>query len=692
MTEWDVFTVGLLVLSKRSAIKAIRSGLIVIAAAVMLLLSLLASSSYAATAVEITPQKADAYKEIQQGLNEARDNATAKNPYTVRIAPGAYTIGKRLLIYSNTTLCLEGVVLRSDPEKSGNMLRLGDASDKNPGYYHKNITIEGGVFDHTGHANTCIKLAHGKNITLKNVEVRNTRNGHLVEIAGVNGFTAEGCTFRDQVQAAGASGIPEAIQIDILIEKHMPGCLAEDLPSKNITINQCSFVNVPRGVGGHTAIINQYVKNITISNNTFLGLRSEAIRTMNFYNCLIEKNKIMGAPRGIAVFGGHRKGMFLASTPVREGGIQSKTSCAYKTPPKNMKIVIRNNVIETAGRDCFTPSEPNDGIYVSGCKFSKTQKKTADSDAIPAGNYFVSGLTIEGNTIRTTGNGVRLSDVRDATVRKNKISYIGTRSSAALSYGIYIRGGSIGTKVVDNKILSSKSHGIVVSGGSRTSTLTGNSVSNTGRAGVSIQGATVDVLEKNSIKKTGTVGISVASESTVGALCANKVASSKSHGIAVEGGSKAKKVSSNSIKSVKGNGVFAGAGSSIQSLKNNSVSSPKGYGILCVGGRVDSIKGNKIRSPKATGIMVKSGSAVKKITSNSVKSSKSHGIAIRGARCAVSIKGNTVSQCKKVAIYINLRDKHKIKVSANKLKGQRRLAAVCVKSGTVSVSGSRRTD
>ncbi len=665
-------------------------GILLVIVAAALALSFMASSAFAATTVEVAPQKDDAYKEIQRGLNEARDHATTKNPYVVKVAPGTYTIGKRLLIYSNTTLDLEGVTLRSDPLKSGNMLRLGDASDKNPGYFHKNIAILGGVFDHAKHANTCIKLAHGKNITLKNVEVRNTKNGHLVEVAGVNGFTAENCTFRDQIQTTGGAGIPEAIQIDVLIEKHMPGCLAEDLPSKNITIEGCSFINVPRGVGSHTAIINQYVKNVTIVNNTFTQLRSEAIRTMNFYNCRIEGNTIANAPRGIAVFGGHRKGMFLASTPSKEGGIPTTTPCSYKSPPKNSKIVIRNNSIKTAGKDCYTPSEPNDGIYLCGLSFGKRQKKTKDSDAIPAGNYYVSGVVIEGNTIKTTGNGIRISDARNVEVRKNAITYTGSRSDPILSYGVYVREGSKKIEIAVNRINSTRSHGVVVTSSSQVTAVTGNSVSKAGRIGISLQGAKVDTITKNKVSSSGAAGISIASGSSVKLVYKNEITSSKSHGIVAESRCKVEKVSSNAIKSVKGSGVYVCGDASVLSLKNSRIASPKRYGILCSGGKIDSIKGNRIQSPKASGIMVKSKAKVKKITSNSVKSGKSHGVAIRGNGIALAIKGNTVSQCKKVAIYINLQDRHKIKVSANKLKGKRLLTAVCVESGVVSVSGSRR--
>lgn len=141
-------------------------------------------NAYAATTIEVTPTRPDAYSEIQKQLNLAKKQPE-KGPYTITVTPGTYTIGHSLKLYSNTTLKLEGVSLSHGSGTRSNMIRLGDGTDTQQGYYYQNITVVGGDLNHRGQSNTTIKLAHGKNIKIKNVTMRNTRDGHLMEVAGL---------------------------------------------------------------------------------------------------------------------------------------------------------------------------------------------------------------------------------------------------------------------------------------------------------------------------------------------------------------------------------------------------------------------------------------------------------------------------------------------------------------------------
>ena len=153
-------------------------------------------------------------------------------------------------------------------------------------YYYQNITIDGGIWNENGNSNTAIKICHTQNITLMNATLKNCSNSHLMEIAGNNGITIQNCNFADQALSTSAKPYTyEAIQLDILLESHLSGYLSEDLPLKNVKITGCSFKNVPRGIGSHTAILNNPVDTIEISNNTFTSLKSLAIQAMNYINC-----------------------------------------------------------------------------------------------------------------------------------------------------------------------------------------------------------------------------------------------------------------------------------------------------------------------------------------------------------------------------------------------------------------------
>ena len=259
---------------------------------------------------------------VQGALNTARDFANASNRATVKVAEGDYTLYGCLNIYSNTTLDLTGVTVTRGG--AGNMLRTG-ANDSPTsgvtGYAHENITLIGGTFDGNADANTMLKAAHAKNFVMENVTVRNEKEGHMMEVAGVDGFTVRNCTFKDQILSPGGIGY-ESIQLDILHSAHMNGCRSEDLNMKNVLIEGCTFTNVPRAIGTHTAILNNPFDGVTIRNNTFNDIKSCAVQGMNWINVNITGNTINTASRGITVYGvmPEGSGTFKASILANEGG------------------------------------------------------------------------------------------------------------------------------------------------------------------------------------------------------------------------------------------------------------------------------------------------------------------------------------------------------------------------------------
>lgn len=562
------------------------------------------SPAFADTTIEVAPIRPDAYTEIQKQLNLAKTQPE-NGPYTIVVAPGSYKINHSLKLYSNTTLKLEGVSLWLDPTARCNMIRLGDGTDTQQGYYYRNITVIGGDLDHTGHSNTTVKLAHGKNIALKNVTMRNTRDGHLMEVAGVKGLTITSCTFRDQAQVSRATAIPEALQIDILNQKHMPGYRSEDLPMKDIVIQNCTFENVPRGIGAHTAVLNRYVKNVVIKNNRFRNLRSEAVRIMNFYNCRIEGNKIENAPRGIVAYMGHLKGMYRATSLAREGSIPTTTEVTYKAPPKNQKIVIRKNTITVGGSHIYSGSEV-EGIFVCGYNFSRNLKKGTENDAIPKGNYYISGVAVSDNSIKTTGHGIRLDNVRNTSVKRNKISFKGNASGGIPYFGIYVLSDSRIDSIKSNKISSMKNHGILVTSRSKVNSVSSNTIKSPRKCGISVQDATVTAMAKNSIGKSGSAGVSVLLGGRVDSISKNKISSPKGAGITLESGAKVKKITGNNVKSARKYGIAVADIKKPVSITKNKVSKSGKYAILVnkkVGKQRVSIKGNKLTGKRSAALV-----------------------------------------------------------------------------------------
>ena len=293
------------------------------------------------------------YRAVQAALDIARYSATNDNRYRVVVEPGTYELTRALHLYSNTELVLNSVTLKRHKESCANMLRTGDYDTESSGAEgydeYSNLTVTGGVFDGSATANTVIKAAHTTNLCFEGTTFKNVKNGHIMEIAGVDGFTVKKCTFKDQRLDPDDVGY-EAIQLDILKKGHIVDCRSEDLAMKNVLIEGCTFDNVPRGVGTHTMIVNNPFTGIKIKNNTFKNITSVAVQTMNWKNSEISGNTIEKTPRGIAVYSilGGGMGAFKSSAIAAEGKTDSHFSDKY-SGAFDSNITISDNTI--TGRD-----------------------------------------------------------------------------------------------------------------------------------------------------------------------------------------------------------------------------------------------------------------------------------------------------------------------------------------------------
>ncbi len=472
-----------------------------------------------------------AYHVIQSALDTARYAASADNVYKVTIEPGTYELSRALHIYSNTYLVLNDVTLVRNGNAGSNMLRTGEydtASVGSTGYdAHSNITIEGGTFDGGGTSNTMLKVAHAKNFTLRNCEMKNVHNAHMMEIAGVDGFKVQGCHFENQLLDKDGVGY-EVIQLDILKNGHIVQCRSEALPMKRVLIENCSFSDVPRGIGSHTAILNAPFDNITIRNNTFSNLGSVAIQGLNWKNCTISGNTIENTPRGIALYASFEQGsgIFRSSVLAKEG--ETKTDI-----PENYQraicsnIVIDDNKITGCGNveDIYADYE-SAAIALTGKKFTSAVPVNEDgSGGIPAGDYYMTGVRISGNSIESKGNGIKLSDTSMAEISNNYVrcgkyefnddkyhgisvindSVVTTVKECDIEgskySGIYLDK-SMALTVQDCRVANSTADAIQLNNGSKTNEVTGNYISGTNDCGVSaMSGSTIGQVANNTIRE-----------------------------------------------------------------------------------------------------------------------------------------------------------------------------------------------
>lgn len=570
-----------------------------------------ATAAFAAT-LDVKPASGgDAALTIQAQLDKARTTATESNPVTVRVAAGSYKLSDSLKIYSNTTLDLTDVSLKATNGKN-NMIRIGPLkTDPQTGYYCKNVTVIGGDLDNSGHAVTAVIIGHCANVKLLNMKVHNANDAHLIEVSGTDGFTADGCVIYDQLQnPKSQTSSPEALQIDILVKKHMGSYRSEALAMKNIVVNNCEFRNVPRGVGSHTAFLNGWVDNVRITNNKFTNCKSGAIQLLHYTNCLIEGNVINSAPRGIVVYTVNTKGVFFGSTAAKEGSTANGLSSSYMKPPAKQNIVIRNNTITVKGTDIYADAE-NEGIIVSGFDFKSALKKNSSTDAIPKGNYYASGITIAGNSIKTAGHGIRLSDVRNSTIADNSITY--TSGKTRDYYGIQLTKASTNNTIKHNTI-KARTNGIFVTDKSSAKLIENNRIVSCSKYGIAVDGATATTIKGNTVDKAPVNGMYIVRSSKVTTI------------------------SNNTIKSVsKGSGINVDAKSTAKTIKSNTIGKVKLCGIYVhKNAKSTTITKNKITGAKKFGICVEANAKVSKITSNTIKMKKSKAIAVRSGSSKVS--------------------------------------------------------
>ncbi len=634
--------------------------------------------------------------DLQKALDYVRDNSSASNILSVVPAAGTYHIDNSLNLYSHTVLDLSaGVTLKRDNDAS--MIRFGRGNAQASGYDgFENITIQGakdsyGTLDGNALKHTIVRFAHAKNVTFRYLNFTNVSRNHHLEFAGSKDVLVENCKFNNFYPKAKESTYNcEAIQMDILTEGHFPKYdFYDNTVNKNITIQNCLFEDVNRGVGVHSGQVGLYMENIKITNNIFKNATGYAVVATNYKNSEISNNTIIDCGSGI---------IFRHITP----GYINYYEGNSKTIDTNMNCVIRDNTISVK-KTAFKNARY--GISVYGKLLTKPA--TDNGTTFPAADYRVSGLTITGNTItsKTYANGIWLQGTINSTVSQNSVTYnipkkesnscdgikledtdgiiltentVTESSSTRIARsGFYIRNAenttiknctvknmyqdgiylneSDGCIIENNTIDGVRKHGIYVDENSGTkeapTSVKKNTIKNVGSRGICVNSGAWVNAESNAITKTGGHGICVTNGAFAANILNNTVKNAGDAGIYINDKSSADLISGNKITSPKGQGIYINSGSTAVTIEKNTITSSKSYGIFVRSSTATKIASNKIKSA-SRGINI-SGSTVKTLQSNTVSGSKSEGIYIASKAKVATVKKNKVSSGGKHGIHIS---------------------------------------
>lgn len=648
---------------------------------------------------------------IEGALQYSKNNYQAGRIYTVKVPAGYYSLKKTLHIYGNTTLDLEGVTLTYTKD-SGNMIMIGKTETNQDiatmgGYgTMENITIKGGTWvGNNSNTSTLIRMAHMKKLTIDGSVLSGGACAHQMEVAAIDGFTVKNCTFKDMADS-GTTGKREALQLDMPCSTYaFKGFVQDGTAMKNVLITGCTFENVPRGVGSHGMLVGRYHTDIKITNNIFRNVDGECIIALNYRNCDIKDNMIANCGAGI-LFQYFKppvsktKGPKTIYTTIFDG---TQTINPEKVADANSSI--SNNLI-SLNEDLY--ADEYAGIIVYGYDLVQDMQSTgnASDDIIPSDNYYVSNVNVMGNTIKTSGYGIHLSDVRNSTVSGNKIT---NTYEDSWEDGILVDAACQNIFIQKNEIKDATRNAISVDEDSTVKIISGNKISGGDYYGISIydNSSVTGYIEKNTIKNCSDSGIDLSNYSSAKGIRNNTLSNCGWHGINLfDNCSVSGSITGNKVSKCVQNGIFLNKDCSASSISKNTLTENKKYAIalyensevagnissnkisknklhaiqLNLNCSVDGIKYNTITNTKGVGIIIRDKSTVESMIGyNKITSTTQEGIYIYSTKNALAIKGNTLKKCMRTPIAINTTSKKKITITKNSItvkKGKDKLLVV----------------
>ena len=472
-------------------------------------------------------------------LQEALRIEHAGKHLTVNVPAGSYNIAGCVYLYSDTTLNSDADTEYTFVKVQGGVMFSGYGWHGDVGGYDniKNVTIDGGNFNAGAQGVELVRFIHGSNITVTNANFYNALGAsHLLTFAGVDGAEVTNCTFRD-IPLDTTVSAKEALHIDVVHNNKMvPGTdLYDDAFCKNITISGCTFENLARGLGSHSAVAGVFPQNITISGNTFKNTYYDAIRFFDYKDSVISENILDGTGNGIIV---HTLLSGAYYTPLA-GAVTEPFPTAAENYDYN--IQIKDNVITNVAYDTNLASMGY-GFAVTG-----------------HASYPIGGVQVTGNQI----------GAEDAA---------GNLTSASNQYGIYLSTKAVYNTIYNNFIAATGEEAIMIKEGSSNNTLVGNEIHYPGTFGIYVSNSDGATLTTNRVVESGRSSYMFKGSSNASIL-ENRSKSSGGGGVVLTSSSHAPTIQKNIIYNPSGNAVYTKTCNTVKVINNTIQRVTKGSGV-----------------------------------------------------------------------------------------------------------------
>lgn len=381
------------------------------------------------------------FSDFQQALLNAKNKGTANHIYKIHITKDL-RINQSVGIYSNTMIVVDKNVkiIRNLPAgDGGTTFRVGKPGSSASGYYYRNITIQGGIWDgnvrskDTGFCT--FKVNHSQNVKFLNMTIQNDLEGHMIEAGAVNGLTISRvnfknhkCYFKAHKNKNDYYEHEEALQLDVNLYETTAIGKYDKYQNKNVTVDRCNFTNLGRGIGSHNSIDGCYFTNMKFTNNTFKNIKSYAIGAINYRNSKIQNNKILNCGSGI---------LFVNSKPNYTGytGTYVVNNWNLKVNTSKDNSIISGNTITINS----PKSKDSRALYINGNKISKPAiykkglklaNRLSGYQGYLKGDHRINGLTITKNNITVKNmTAVFYKGIRNSTFSNNNITFNGNQKS-----------------------------------------------------------------------------------------------------------------------------------------------------------------------------------------------------------------------------------------------------------------------
>lgn len=267
--------------------------------------------------------------DFQSILDKSKNGFLTIRFYKYSNSNAVFTLSGAYRIYKNTTLTAPNNDITSpSPEvilkKFKNVFSFINTDDEaaskfSGGIYNGdgNITFSNLIFDMNRMNSQIGKFIHAKNIKISKCLFKNgTYNAHVFEFACMDTVKVTDSIFKDLLVSSAGSNTNitaktadsfkhEVIQIEGATLAGFPYCKfpakyynntsnGNNCRSNNISISNCNFSNIVRGIGTHGGSYSNgngdYQTNITINSVTFRNVIENSLNLQGYYNVKITGN------------------------------------------------------------------------------------------------------------------------------------------------------------------------------------------------------------------------------------------------------------------------------------------------------------------------------------------------------------------------------------------------------------------